>query len=66
MLILALYPNLLNVSFEIKKFNKTNEMKVMTEDEFLDRLASSSVQSREGKVIDADIAIDSVRNKYGL
>lgn len=29
-------------------------------------LASSRVQSREGKVIDADIAIDSVRNKYGL
>ncbi|WP_295758092.1 type II toxin-antitoxin system RelB/DinJ family antitoxin [uncultured Holdemanella sp.] len=54
------------IPFEIKKFNKTNEMKVMTEDEFLDRLASSSVQSREGKVIDADIAIDSVRNKYGL
>ena len=51
---------------KIKKFNKTNEMKVMIEDEFLDRLASSSVQSREGKVIDADIAIDSVRNKYGL
>ena len=54
------------IPFEIKKFNKTNKMKVMTEDEFLDRLVSSSVQSREGKVIDADIAIDSVRNKYGL
>lgn len=53
------------IPFKIKKFNKTNEMKVMIEDEFLDRLASS-VQSREGKVIDADIAIDSVRNKYGL
>ena len=54
------------VPFEIKKFNKTKEMKIMTEDEFLDRLASSRVQSREGKVIDADIAIDSIRNKYGL
>ena len=49
------------IPFEIKKFNKTKEMKIMTEDEFLD-----SVQSREGKVIDADIAIDSIRNKYGL
>lgn len=29
-------------------------MKIMTEDEFLDRLASSRVQSKEGKVIDAD------------
>ena len=46
--------------------DKTKEMKIMTEDEFLDRLASSRVQSREGKVIDADIAIDSIRNKYGL
>ena len=54
------------IPFEIKKFNKTKEMKIMTEDEFLDRLASSRVQSREGKVIDADIAIDSIRNKYGL
>ena len=54
------------IPFKIKKFNKTNEMKVMIEDEFLDRLASSRVQSREGKVIDADIAIDSIRNKYGL
>lgn len=45
------------IPFEIKKFNKTKEMKIMTEDEFLDRLASSRVQSREGKVIDADIAI---------
>ncbi len=52
------------IPFEIKKFNKTKEMKIMTEDEFLDRLASSRVQSREGKVIDADIAIDSIRNKY--
>lgn len=51
------------IPFEI---NKTKEMKIMTEDEFLDRLASSRVQSREGKVIDADIAIDSIRNKYGL
>lgn len=41
-------------------------MKIMTEDEFLDRLASSRAQSKEGKVIDADIAIDSIRNKYGL
>ena len=24
------------------------------------------IKSREGKVIDADIAIDSIRNKYGL
>ena len=39
------------IPFEIKKFNKTKEMKIMTE---------------EGKVIDADIAIDSIRNKYGL
>lgn len=52
------------IPFEIN--NKTKEMKIMTEDEFLDRLASSRVQSREGKVIDADIAIDSIRNKYGL
>ena len=54
------------IPFQIKKFNKTKEMKIMTEDEFLDRLASSRAQSREGKVIDADIAIDSIRNKYGL
>ena len=54
------------IIYEIKKVNKTKEMKIMTEDEFLDRLASSRVQSREGKVIDADIAIDSIRNKYGL
>ena len=26
------------IPFEIKKFNKTKEMKIMTEDEFLDRL----------------------------
>ena len=43
------------IPFEIKKFNKT--MKIMTEDEFLDRLTSSRAKSREGKVIDADKAI---------
>lgn len=53
------------IPFEIKKINK-KEMKIMTEDEFLNRLASSRAQSKEGKVIDADIAIDSIRNKYGL
>ena len=50
----------------MKKKGLHNNVQNMTEDEFLDRLASSRVQSREGKVIDADIAIDSIRNKYGL
>ncbi len=49
------------IPFEIKKFNKT--MKIMTEDEFLDRLTSSRAKSREGKVIDADKAINDIRKK---
>lgn len=52
------------IPFEIKKFNKTKEMKIMTEDEFLDRLAYSRKQSLEGKVVDADEAVNHAREKY--
>ncbi len=50
------------IPFEVKKVNK----KMMSEDEFLERLALSRTQSREGKVIDADVAINSIKEKYGL
>ena len=52
------------IPFEIKKFNKTKEMKIMTEDEFLDRLAYSRKQSLEGKVVNADEAVNHAREKY--
>lgn len=54
------------IPFEVKKVNKTMEMKMMSEDEFLERLTLSRMQSREGKVVDANIAINTIKEKYGL
>ena len=39
-------------------------VKIMTEDEFLDRLAYSRKQSLEGKVVNADEAVNHIREKY--
>ncbi len=54
------------IPFEIKKYNKAKTMKIMTEDEFFDRLTSSRAQARDGRVIDADVLVDNIRDKYGL
>lgn len=50
------------IPFEIKKLNKTKEMKIMTEDEFLDRLAYSRNQSLERKVVNAEEAVNRIRD----
>ena len=46
--------------------NKDVELKVMTEEEILDKLDVSRKHADEGRVIDADVAISKLRVKYGL
>ena len=41
-------------------------VKIMTEDEFLDRLAYSRKQSLEGKVVDTDEAVNHIRKNIRL
>lgn len=48
------------------KQNKDVELKVMTEEEILDKLDTSRKHADEGRVMDADVAVSKLREKYGL
>lgn len=48
------------------KQNKDIELKVMTEEEMIDKLDTSRKHAEEGRVMDADVAISKLRIKYGL
>lgn len=54
------------IPFEIKKFNNRKTMTIMTEQEFLDKLAISRKQAMEGRVFDSDEVLNSISEKYGV
>ena len=45
---------------------KQKNLKQQSEKEFLERLEKSRKQSKDGKVKDADTAIQEIRKKYNL
>lgn len=43
-----------------------NPLEPMTEQQMLDKLAASRKHAEEGRVMDADVAISKIKEKYGL
>lgn len=43
-----------------------NPLEPMTERQMLDKLSASRKHAKEGKVMDADVAVSKIREKYGL